>query len=449
MDILSAVKQAGVVGAGGGGFPTHVKLQAKADTVIANGSECEPLLATDKTFLKLKPHLVLEGLQIAMKATGAKQGIIAVKGHNKDVVDVVNNCLRTHESANPSTKIGAGVRTHELDNYYPAGDEFMLVYDTTGRVMPEGGLPLNVGVVVNNVITLAQVAESVSGKPVTRRMITITGEVTRPCVVSAPIGTTYAELIKIAGGAKIKDAAVIDGGPMMGKLVDNLEAGIAKTTSGVLILPSDHFVVRTKTRTILQELKLSRSACCQCFRCTDLCPRSNLGHNLFPHITMRAADYNQAEPVERITSAFLCSQCGMCEMVACDIMRLSPRRVYAEYRKQLVARGVKNPHTRGDFNVRDNYPNTKVSTATVLKKIGMGEYTKRPEYLGDIEVEKVRIPITKHTGAAATSSVKRGDRVKMCDIVASSPPDKLGTIYHASISGRVEEVSDTFVEIKS
>lgn len=437
MQIADAVKLAGVVGAGGGGFPTYVKFQSKADTVIANGSECEPILATDKTFLKIKSHLVIEGLLLAMKSTGSSRGAIAIKEHYKDVVDAI-------KSAIPK---GSKIEVTLLENYYPAGDEFMLVYDVTGRAIPEGGLPINVGVVVNNVVTLAQVAEAVNGKPVTRRFLTIAGEVKKPCVVSAPIGSTYKDLVALAGGQTIEDAVLIDGGPMMGKIVGDWEMGIAKTTSGILVLPRDHFVVQTKERSLSREMKRSKSACCQCFRCTDLCPRSNLGHDLFPHMTMRTIDYNQSEPTAHITSAFLCSQCGMCEMVACDIMNLSPRRLYAEYRKQMVQKGFKNPHAKKDFAVRESYKDRKVSIPMVLKKIGMQKYAVKTEFIGDIEVDVVRIPLKKHTGAPVVPVVKLKSSVKQCDVVAASPQDKLGTFYHASISGTVTEVNEDFVEI--
>ncbi len=435
-----------MVGAGGGGFPTHVKLQAKVDTVIANGSECEPLLATDKAFLKLKPHLVIEGLKLAMKAVGAKQGYIAVKGHYKDVVEAIEKSL----SSPPLKKGGEGgfIKLVFLENYYPAGDEFMLVYDVTGKVMPEGGLPLSVGVVVNNVITLAQVAEAVSGKPVTRRFVTVAGEVNKPCVMSAPIGATYADLVELAGGAKIKDAVLIDGGPMMGKVVSDPNEGIGKTTSGILALSPESFVVQMKTRTLAQEIKRSRSACCQCFRCTDLCPRSNLGHDLYPHMTMRTMDYNKAEPTEHITSAFLCSQCGMCEMVACDIMGLSPRRVYAEYRKLLAAKGVKNPHTRSGFKVRECLKDTKTSIPMVLKKIGLTKYAGSLNFTGEVDVDRVRIPLSKHAGAPSVPAVKTGEKIRMCDVIAIPPDGKLGAVCHASMHGVVTDVNERYVEIK-
>jgi len=437
--IVELVRKAGVIGAGGGGFPSYVKLQAQVDTVIANGSECEPLLASDKTMMLQHADLLIAGMQIAMQATGAKQGIIGVKGHYQNVVQTLEKAL-PHDGS---------IKLHLLNNYYPAGDEFVLVYELTGRVIPEGGIPLNVGVVVNNVITLMQVAEAVSGKPVTERTVSLVGEFNQPQVVIVPIGTTYNDLVKIAGGLKIKDAVLIDGGPMMGKIVDDWDVGISKTTSGIVALPSDHFVVRMQQKPLAQMIKQSKSACCQCFRCTDLCPRNLLGHDLQPHLTMRTVDYNLAQPTENITSAFLCSQCGMCELIACDFMLLSPRKIYAAYRKELVARGIKNPHVRKGFNARAEFSGRKVAIATVLKKIDLEKYYVELPFTGKKEVNSVKILLNKHIGAPAVPQVKRGQKIRMTDMIAETPKDKLGAVYHASIAGTVVEVTDEYIEIRN
>lgn len=436
--IVELVRQAGVIGAGGGGFPTHVKLQAKVDTVIANGSECEPLLASDKTMMLNHADLLIEGLQLAMQAIGAKQGIIGVKGHYENVVKTLEKALPADNS----------IKLHLLGNYYPAGDEFVLVYELTGRVIPEGGIPLNVGVVVNNVVTLMQIAQAVSGKPVTERAVSLVGEFKKPQVVTVPIGTTYNDLVKIAGGLKIADAVLIDGGPMMGKIVTNWDDGIAKTTSGLMALPKDHFIVRMQQKSLAQMIRQSKSACCQCFRCTDLCPRNLLGHNLQPHLTMRTVDYNLVQPTENITSAFLCSQCGMCELIACDFMLLSPRKIYAAYRKELVARGIKNQHVRKGFNVRAELTGRKVAIATVLKKIDLEKYYMELPFTGKKEVACVKIALNKHLGAPAIPQVQRGQKVRMSDVVAASPRDQLGAMYHASIAGTVMEVTDEYVKIE-
>jgi len=435
--IIHAVQQAGVIGAGGGGFPTHVKIQAKVETIIANGSECEPLLMSDQTMMVQRADLLIEGMQYAMQATGAKHGIIGIKAHYKDAVDALKKVLPSDGS----------IKLHLLDNYYPAGDEFLLVYETTGKVIPEGGIPLNVGVVVNNVITLMQIAQAVNGKPVTERTVTLAGEFHSPKIVTVPIGTPYAELIEIAGGLTQSDAVLIDGGPMMGKIVTELSTGIGKTTSGLLALPPDHFIVKMAQKPLEQVVKQSKAACCQCFRCSDLCPRNLLGHNIYPHLTMRTIDYNLDNPTDHITSAFLCSQCGMCELVACDFMQLSPRKIYAAYRKALMEKGIKNPHRRENLTARDAFVQRKVAIPTVIKKTGLGPYDKKLSFAGTKTTKQVRIPLNRHIGAPAQPLAHLGQKVRMCDMIAATPADQLGATYHASIEGKVTNISDYFIEI--
>lgn len=437
-DIVRAVQMAGITGAGGGGFPTHIKLDARVDTVIANGSECEPLLASDKTLLKENAALVIRGMQYVMAVTGAETGFVAIKGHYKDAVAAVEKELPADDS----------ITIFPLENYYPAGDEFLTVYDVTGRVIPEGGLPLHVGVLVSNVLSLAQVAHAVDGKPVTERPVTVAGAVKNPQVVTVPIGTTYEELIRIAGGTLEPSCVLMDGGPMMGAVVTDLRLGIAKTTSGVIALPEDHFIIRMKNTTISQMVKKSKAACCQCFRCSDLCPRNLIGHELYPHMTMRTIDYNLSEPTAHVTSAFLCSQCGVCELIACDFMLLSPRQVYAEYKKLLISKGVKNPHRRSGFDIIPEYEYRKVSLPMVIKKLGLSEYVKPTPSMGKPEVNRVRIALNRHAGVPAMSKVVPGEKVRMGDIIASSPLDKVGAVYHASIRGTVTDVGEHWIEIE-
>lgn len=436
-EIIDSVHRAGVIGAGGGGFPAHIKLNTRVDTVIANGSECEPLLASDKTLLKENAGLVIDGVTISMAATGAKKAYIAIKGHYKDAVTAVEEKLPADGS----------ITVFPLENYYPAGDEFMTVYDVTGRVIPEGGLPLHVGVLVSNVLSLAQMAHAVGGKPVTERPVTIAGSVAQPQVATVPIGTPYSDLIQMAGGTLNPDDVLMDGGPLMGIMVKDRQQGIAKTTSGVIALPKDHFIITMKNTTLSQMVKKSKAACCQCFRCTDLCPRNLIGHNLYPHMTMRTIDYNLSEPTDHVTSAFLCSQCGVCELIACDFMLLSPRQVYAEYRKLLAAKGIKNPHTRSGLSIIPEYEYRKVSLPMVIKKLGLSQYVKPTPACGYKSVDRVRVPMTRHAGAPAMPKVVPGEKVNMGDPIAASPLDKIGTVHHASIAGTVTEVTDQYIEI--
>jgi Na+-translocating ferredoxin:NAD+ oxidoreductase RnfC subunit len=202
-----------------------------------------------------------------------------------------------------------------------------------------------------------------------------------------------------------------------------------------------------KNTTISQMVKKSKAACCQCFRCSDLCPRNLIGHALYPHMTMRTIDYNLSEPTDHITSAFLCSQCGVCELIACDFMLLSPRQVYAEYKKLLISRGIKNPHRRSDVSLVPEYEYRKVSIPAILKKLDLSAYVRETPSLGYCGVNRVRIPLDRHAGALALPKVVPGEQVKMGDVIASSPPDKPGAVYHAAITGKVTEITAGWIEI--
>lgn len=179
-EIAEKVRAAGVVGAGGAGFPTHIKLDSKVDTVIANGAECEPLLRADRYLMTRHAPQVAEGLRLVMQATGAARGIIALKREYEEATEALGSVVRD----------SSDVELHLMKSYYPAGDEFLLVYEATRRQVPEGGIPLEVGVVVQNVGTLYNVAQAQRDVPVTHRWLTVSGEVKEPKVLRAPVGTS-------------------------------------------------------------------------------------------------------------------------------------------------------------------------------------------------------------------------------------------------------------------
>ena len=192
MSLVNQVRNAGVVGAGGGGFPAHVKLAAKADTIIANGAECEPLLHKDAAVLEHRAKDVVRGILLCADALGAGDVVIAIKAKKKAAVAAATAACE-----------GTRARVHLLGDYYPAGDEYDLVHSVTGRLIPPAGIPLNVGVVVMNVESLANVAAAADGKPVTRKIITIAGAVANPASFEVPIGISLRECIAAAGGATV------------------------------------------------------------------------------------------------------------------------------------------------------------------------------------------------------------------------------------------------------
>ena len=307
--IVEAIQAAGVIGAGGAGFPTHVKANSTVDTVIANGSECEPLLYSDQSLMELKPAEIIAGLEVMIQATGAEQGIIALKAVYTKAISAFEELLPKHPD----------ISLKKLGSFYPSGDEQSIVYEATGRIVPEGGIPLHVGCVVDNVETLFNIHRAMSGQPVTERMVTIIGEVWSPGVYRFPIGTSVVDALQAVQGVKIDNPAVIDGGPMMGRITKGLAGNIRKTTSGLIVLPDDHPHINRRTLPTNMELIRTISMCCQCRECTDLCPRYLLGHDLEPHKVMRAIITRREDSPSQITQSHLCCLCGICETIACPL----------------------------------------------------------------------------------------------------------------------------------
>ena len=186
---IAAVKAAGIVGEGGAGFPAHVKYAADADTVIANGCECEPLLHTDQHHMLHHANDIVRAFSELMQATGAKRGVIALKKKYKEATRILTEAIGSRP-----------IELALLPNFYPAGDEQTLVREVTGRSVPPLGLPLMVGAVVANVGTLVSVAHALDGKPVTHKFLTVTGDVRKPGVVRVPIGTPLSACLEAAGG---------------------------------------------------------------------------------------------------------------------------------------------------------------------------------------------------------------------------------------------------------
>lgn len=438
MTLSERVRAAGVVGAGGAGFPTEVKVRARADTVIVNGAECEPLLITDQRVMLRSAEDVLAGLRLVADAVGARRRVLAVKKPYAAVI----------ARATPLLKDGPEVELFLLDDFYPAGDEHVTVHDVTGRVVPEGGIPPDVGVVVQNVVTLMNVRRAVDGIPVTSRPLTVAGEVARPGAYEVPIGMSVAEVLAAAGGATRPDVAVVDGGPMMGYLLPDLDHVVTKTTSGLLVLPEDSPVVRVRRASLASDMRRAATVCCQCRLCTDLCPRWLLGHRLQPHLAMRAALAARPVPPDVEGMGYLCSQCGVCEAYACPL-GLSPRRVLGEFRGRQARAKVPNPYRARPDHAREAQAWIRPPKPRLALRLGLEPYHLHAA--GAIEPVadpwEVRIPLRQHVGAAAVPVVRRGDAVRRGDLLADIPPGALGARIHASIDGTVTWIDDQSVRI--
>jgi len=433
-DLLSRIKEAGVVGAGGAGFPTHVKLATQVEALIVNACECEPLIRVDQQLLMSHRDEFLQGLEIALQLTEAKKCYIAIKSKHVEVVHSLRGALK----GSGSTEI------FEMADYYPAGDEQILVFDVLGKIVPLNGIPLDVGCVVCNVETLINVSRAVRAVPVTTTFVTVTGAVPKPATYELPIGMSYREALKLSGVLEPGAMAVIDGGPMMGKLITDLEAPITKTTKAIMQLDNNNNVVLKQSMTERQLIRQSKAACEQCQKCTDLCPRDLLGHDVKPHLIMRIVNYGISD-FAGIKKSLGCSECGACELYACP-SNLSPRRFNVMIKQQLGAAGIKNGSSEVLPSASEMFAYRRIPTKRLVARLGLTAYDQ-PAPLKETryEPQQVTLLLKEHVGAPATLAVGLGDRVKRGDVVGRMDDKLLGANIHASIDGVVTQVNESAV----
>ena len=291
-DLKNRVADAGIVGMGGAAFPAAVKLspppEKKIDTLILNGAECEPYLTADHRVMLEKSDAVLEGAAIIAKILDVKNVYIGIEGNKPDAVEALS---RKADHYN--------IKVKKLRVRYPQGAEKQLIYAVTGRKVPAGGLPMDVGCVVQNVGTAAAVKEAVvDGKPLIERVTTITGEcVANPGNWRLRLGTPISKAIELAGGIKYQPGKVIMGGPMMGFAQKNLDATIMKNASGILLLDKEDVS------------QFSSEPCIRCGRCVDVCPM-----NLLPG-TLSVAAENEVWEIAEDYFIMDCMECGSCSYV--------------------------------------------------------------------------------------------------------------------------------------
>lgn len=438
LEIVQAVQAAGVTGAGGAGFPTYVKLQARAEVVIANGAECEPLTHVDKELLIHHAPEVISGLRAAMESTGAARGIIGVKGKYQDIIA----SLRRHLGDSPDITIA------ELGNFYPSGDEQVLVYDVMGRVVPEGGLPIDVGCVVQNIETLYNVDAALHGRPVTEKFITVIGAVRQPVTVKVPIGVTLGDVLALAGGATTPDPVILNGGAMMGDVVGSLNEPVTKRTKMLLVLPYDHqlSVKRRTSREIFDAHAIA--SCDQCYMCTDYCPRHAQGHAIQPHKLILLLASGVPLTDAQMAGAMLCCECRTCNY-ACPV-HLAPGDIALNIKRDLVRAGMKNPYHR--TTEADPYRDfRRVPMTRLVNRLDLAKYDVHA-HLTDVPrapFHRVELRMRQHIGMPASPVVAVGDRVRVGDVVGEIIKGGMGAPVHASIDGVVRSVSFDAVVIEA
>lgn len=432
------LQNAGIAGAGGAGFPAYAKLSDKADTIILNCAECEPLLKLHRQILAEYAFEILTALSDVAQATGAKSIIIALKKHYSEAINAVNSVLDKFNN----------ITLSYLPEVYPAGDEVITIYESTGRVVPPGSIPISVGATVFNVETALNIYNAIYlNKPVTHKFVTISGAVNNPKTVYAPLGITFKELIKKAGGTSLDEYSVISGGPMMGSLVNPLDT-VTKTTNAILVLPNDHPVVTNKKTKISISLKRAMGTCCQCRACTSTCSRNLLGHPIEPHAFMRSATSGDTKNLAPFINTMFCSGCGLCEIYSCP-QGLSPRTLITKYKEGLRANGVAVPK---DVPLSPVNPNRKLKLVPIKRLTARLSLTKYENpallTLDEIKAKKLKIAIKQNIGVPDVPVVKNGDIVKKGDLLAQNDKNTLGVPLHSPSGGKIIDANEHFILIE-
>lgn len=436
-ELSSILQQSGIVGAGGAGFPTYAKLDERAETIILNCAECEPLLRLHRQLLEKYAREIVETFYMIGRTVGAKDIVIGIKKAYKKTIEALNACIGDYE----------GVRLGLLDEVYPAGDEVVLIYEVTGKVVRPGGLPIESGVAVFNVETVYNVYRAVKAQtPVVDKLVSVVAEVKHPVTVRVPIGCTLEEVVSMAGGSTVRNPVYFVGGPMMGNIGVGSQP-VTKTTNAILVLPEDHLIIQKKNRKASIDLKRAAASCCQCTMCTDLCPRNRLGHPIEPHKFMRAATCKDMQETEVFLNTMFCSSCGLCEMYSC-MQSLSPRSLMADYKAGLRANGIRPPQGVEPKPVGPEREYRKVPMERLMARLDLTQYDKEAPLQDEkADVKRVRILLGQHIGAPASPIVKPKDMVEEGQMIAE-PGKGLSVGIHASITGRITEVSDKCIVIE-
>lgn len=292
-EIRKKIREAGIVGMGGAMFPTHVKLSVpedkEIDHFILNGAECEPYLTVDHRMMVERPEDVLFGMKVLMKASGVEKGFIGIEDNKPEAIESMKRVVKTEDS----------IDVKVFETKYPQGGEKMMIKAALDREVPAGGLPLDVGVVVNNVTTAVAAAETLkTGMPLIKRTVTVTGDgIKNPQNFICPIGTKIEDIIEEAGGFVGKPGKIVLGGPMTGNAQHEVSVPIVKGTSGVLVLPPEKVV------------EYDPKPCIKCARCVDSCPMS-----LVP---VKLAEYAEYEMYDKMDEYNIqnCIKCGSCSYI--------------------------------------------------------------------------------------------------------------------------------------
>ena len=427
-ELKQIVAEAGVVGAGGAGFPSYMKLAEGADSLIINAVECEPLLYTDYYIMKRHMDEILAGAEHVIEATGIKDGYLGIKRHTAERLGLVHN-----------QQMSKHVKVYAVPDVYPMGDEIILIYEVLHRVVQPGSLPLTAGVLVFNAETLMNIDHAVkTGEGVHEKWLTIGGKIDNPVTLKVPMGAAVKDLLASLNISVPADCAVINGGPAMGGLMDVNTAVVTKTTKGILFLPKELPIVAGKMASSTLVVNRASSTCCQCTLCTEMCPRALIGYPLEPHKAVRSAIHHVMDNPAEFTNATVCSGCGVCELTAC-CQGLSPRRVYQEMKGILAKNKMRYQHTGAPVEAKPERDYRLLPSERFKSRVGLTKYDRMPAFIENPPVfDQVELNMSQHIGAPAVPVVAVGDTVQK-GMVIGKAAEGLSVNIHCSMDGKVQK----------
>jgi Na+-translocating ferredoxin:NAD+ oxidoreductase RnfC subunit len=390
--------------------------------------------------MAMYPDEIIKGFEAAGRLVGADKAIIGIKGKHKEVISTMRERIE-------ALKVSDFVSVKELPDIYPAGDEQVLVYELTGRVVPEAGIPIQVGCVVVNSETALNIYQASLGTPVTEKYITIAGDVPNRLTVKVPVGTPVMDVLKLSGIENFDGYAVIDGGPMMGPVMSGLNGYVTKKNKGFVILKKEHSLIRRKSIKPDQARRVNRASCEQCRMCTDMCPRYLLGHNMQPHKMMRTLGYTLSG-VEEKKISYLCCQCNLCELFSCPA-GLYPKSANMMIKKDLMDQGIRYQAEPKEYATRTSREYRLLPSKRLIARLGLRDFDKPAPMTETVfNPETVHIALSQHVGAPAVPAVSVGEHVQAGQMIGKIPEGSLGAAIHASISGTVVEIENGFIAIR-
>ncbi len=398
------------------------------DTIVVDGTGYEPLLETDRFLLERETGNILRGLEYLVGASGAERAVIAV---NETYSNAISGLQESDEKKD-------FINVFPIGDFYPAGDECVLVYEATGRIVPEGGTAVDAACIVIDVESVVNTSEAITNdKPVTKKWLTCTGYVNKPSIVRAHIGTPLEDVLALCGGATCDDFAVIIGNPMTGRVETDMKASVEKQTTGIIVLPKDHSLVTRKKISISSIIRRSKSIGRQDTVCTDLCPRYLLGYDIRVESILNQVNYQMADADESvIRGVFLCGECGLCDMYSCA-PGPEPGVIFTAFKKMLDEKGYSPVFPKRMLSAHEMREYRKVPNSRIAGRLQFDTFIKTGMMMRvETSPALVEIPL-EQAGVFSKPIVSTGDRVSEKECIARASVNGHGSDVHASISGKV------------